>query len=311
MSHSDTKPTISVLMSTYNGERYVAEQIDSILNQRDVNLRLYIRDDGSIDNTPAIIEEYAKSNPNITISLESNVGVVSSFFALMKRVQPESDYVAFADQDDYWFENKLCEAIRRLSAVPIVQPGMYYSRIQFTDDKLTPFGNSIIPTVRGFQNALVQNQATGCTIVLNKRAHELIRSNLPTWALMHDWWCYLVVSAFGQVLYDEHARILYRKHGNNVTPATPHFSIELIARIQRYLGKGKIVEKVTDQVVEFKRIFNDAISPEKRSIMDDFLTARERGFLYRLRYVLFDQGVRRNTPLDNVILKFLILTGKF
>jgi glycosyltransferase involved in cell wall biosynthesis len=311
MSPSDTKPTISVLMSTYNGERYVAEQIDSVLNQRDVNIKLCIRDDGSKDRTPAIIEEYARINPNLTISLESNVGVVSSFFALLKQVQPGSDYVAFADQDDYWLENKLCEAIKQLSAVPVDQPGMYYSRIQFTNDKLTPFGNSIVPTVRGFHNALVQNQATGCTIVLNKKAHELISSNLPAWALMHDWWCYLVVSAFGQVLYDEHARILYRKHGNNVTPATPHFSIELIARIQRYLGKGRIVEKVTDQVIEFKRIFNDKLTPEKRSIMNDFLTARERGFLHRLRYVLFYQRVRRNTPLDNVILKFLILTGKF
>jgi hypothetical protein len=128
---------------------------------------------------------------------------------------------------------------------------------------------------------------------------------------MHDWWCYLVISALGKVVYDEKSYILYRKHGKNVTPATPFFALELVARIKRYLGDSKIAEKVTDQVSEFNRLYYAELSPQQKSLTDEFLNARSADFFKRLRYVLFDQRVQRNTRLDNFILKILILTGKF
>ena len=303
-------PSIAVLLSSYNGEKFIAEQIQSILNQLDVRVHLFIRDDGSSDRTVEIINQYAAQHSRISVSAGDNIGVVKSFFYLLEHVDESFDYYAFADQDDVWKSDKLKKATKILVDNDQNIPAMYYSRLEFTDEQLNPIGLSIIPTNRGFQNALVQNQATGCTVVINKIAREVLVSRLPNWALMHDWWIYLVISATGNVFFDEYPGILYRKHGNNVTPATPWFALELVARVKRYLGQGKITQKVTDQVREFNRLYHNILSEEQRNIINGFLAARGSGFFKRLAYI-FTMPVQRNTTFDNFILRILILIGKF
>lgn len=302
-------PKVQVLLSTYNGEEFVEELINSILNQSGVDVKLLIRDDGSADRTQEILDAFSKRNPKISIIKGSNLGVVNSFFKLLSK-SGGADFYAFADQDDIWKKDKLISAIRMLGN-DSGEPKMYYSRLEFVNRHLEHIGYSTKPVFSGFRNALVQNQATGCTIVLNNTARAKIVEKLPNWALMHDWWCYLVTSAFGTVIYDDNSYILYRKHGKNVTPATPFFIFELLARVKRYLGDGRIIEKVTDQVMEFKRLFYHELEPSKKSLTDEFLSVRNSNFVRRLKYVLFDQRVKRNTPLDNFILKILILFGKF
>lgn len=306
----DKLPHIAVLLSSYNGEKFIEEQIQSILNQLNVHVQLLIRDDGSSDRTTIIINEFAAQDSRISIIEGKNLGVVKSFFYLLNQVDKNFDYYALADQDDVWKPDKLERATKTLWSNDPNLPAMYYSRLEFTDEQLNPIGFSIIPTNRGFQNALVQNQATGCTVVINKIARENIVAKLPNWALMHDWWIYLVVSATGCVYYDEYPGILYRKHGNNVTPATPWFALELLARIKRYLGQEKITQKVTDQVIEFNRLYHEILSEEQRNITNGFLAARESGFFRRFQYIL-TMPVQRNTTFDNIILRILILIGKF
>ena len=303
-------PHIAVLLSSYNGEKYITEQIQSILSQQNVRVHLLIRDDGSSDRTIDIIKQIESQDPRISTITGKNLGVVKSFFYLLEHVDENFDYFAFADQDDVWKADKLERATIELGGYDRKIPAMYYSRLQFTDEHLNPIGFSIIPSNRGFHNALVQNQATGCTVVINKIARELILTRLPDWALMHDWWIYLAVSATGNVYYDEYPGILYRKHGNNVTPATPWFAMELVARVKRFLGHGKITQKVTDQVREFYRVYQDELNDEQRNMIDGFLTARGSGFFKRFQYIL-SMPVKRNTKLDNFILRILILIGKF
>lgn len=303
-------PNVCVLLSTYNGQNYVAELIDSILNQHGVDVTIIIRDDGSNDDTESIIQKYALLHDRIKVYPGRNLGVVKSFFELM-RLAPESEFIAFADQDDLWKPTKLAASVKRLREIPPETPGMYYSRLEFVDEDLNHIGLSAIPTFSGFHNAVVQNQATGCTVVLNATAHKIIADKLPEWALMHDWWCYLVVSAFGITVYDTESHILYRKHGKNVTPATPFFALELLARVRRYLGDDRITEKVTDQVREFKRVYYDELGAFNRSIIDEFLEVRASSFFKRVHYVLLHQRVKRNTRLDNLILKVLIIAGRF
>lgn len=108
-----SKPTVSVLMSTYNGAKYIREQIDSILNQKDVNVELLIRDDGSSDNTAEICKEYQKKNTNIRFYQGENIGVGKSFMELLKKA-PEADYYSFSDQDDVWLEDKLSRAVKMI-----------------------------------------------------------------------------------------------------------------------------------------------------------------------------------------------------
>lgn len=306
----DKYPTCTVILSSYNGEKFIREQITSILAQRDVKIDLIIRDDGSTDTTPAIIRQLCEEHKNIHFVQGQNVGVVKSFFELMKLAQKDSDYLAFADQDDFWKPGKLARAHERMKSYSSSAPVMYYSRLEFTDTDLKTIGFSAVPRYSGFHNAVVQNQATGCTVVLNNQAKILVTRNLPAWSLMHDWWCYLVISAFGKIIYDDQSNILYRKHGNNVTPATPWFIVELYARTLRFLGKGKITEKVSDQVAEFKRVFENHLTESQMQIIDGFLGLRHATLFQRVRYTL-DMPVRRNTPLDNLILRILIIAGRF
>ena len=303
-------PNVAVLMSTYNGEKFIREQLNSIFSQRDVNVTLFVRDDGSSDKTCAIIEEYRIKYPDVRFEKGSNLGVVGSFFRLMLLAGDGYDYYAFADQDDVWLDQKLIRSVLKMQSVTPDEPKMYYSRLEFVNENLRHLGYSIIPTTSGFHNALVQNQATGCTVVINTSARNCIVDRLPSWSLMHDWWCYLVVSAFGTVVYDDESFIRYRKHGNNVTPSTPNFAIELYARTRRFLGEGNIPEKVTDQAREFLNLFGSQLSPEKRRLAEGFLEARSRGILGRLRYAT-RMPVRRNTTVDNLIMRVLIVIGRF
>lgn len=303
-------PKVQVLLSTYNGERFVEDLVKSIIAQNGVDVNLLIRDDGSTDKTPEILDVLARLYPEIILIKATNSGVVGSFFELLNTAE-KADYYAFADQDDIWKPDKLISAVRMLESIKSDDPTMYYSRLEFVNEELRHVGFSTKPVFSGFRNALVQNQATGCTVVLNDIARAKIIEKLPKWALMHDWWCYLVTSAFGIVIYDETSHILYRKHGQNVTPATPFFAFELLARVRRYLGDDRITEKVTDQVMEFKRLHYDDLTPENKSLTDEFITVRSANFIYRLKYILFEQRVKRNTRLDNFILKILILFGKF
>lgn len=306
----DNSPTFTVILSSYNGEKFIREQIISILTQRDVHVDLIIRDDGSTDLTPAIIRQLCDEHKNIQFVQGQNLGVVNSFFELMKLAQKDSDYLAFADQDDFWKPGKLARAHERMKSHDTNMPVMYYSRLEFTDTDLNTIGFSTVPKYSGFNNAVVQNQATGCTVVLNNRAKILVTRNLPAWSLMHDWWCYLVISAFGKIIYDDQSNILYRKHGNNVTPATPWFIVELYARTLRFLGKGKITEKVSDQVAEFKHVFKSQLTLDHNRIIDGFLGLRHATLFQRIQYTL-NMPVRRNTPLDNLILRILIIAGRF
>lgn len=303
-------PHIVVLMSTYNGSQFISEQVESIIRQQGVKVSLWIRDDGSSDGTRQVLAELQKTHSGIELILEENVGVSASFFRLLEKSGSRYDYYAFADQDDVWKPDKLIRACEMLDKGNLETPRMYYSRLEFVDVNLHRLGYSSIPTTRGYHNALVQNQATGCTVVLNRSARDLVCQHIPEWTLMHDWWCYLVISAFGEVVYDEYPGILYRKHGNNVTPATPHFVMELYARTRRFLGKGDIPEKVTDQARLFYTLYGANLSEKNRLLTEGFLKVRTKGLLARVKYA-FNMPVRRNTPLDNLIMRILIVAGRF
>jgi glycosyltransferase involved in cell wall biosynthesis len=302
---------MTVLMSTYNGERWLDEQLGSLERQTWPELRLRIRDDGSSDGTPDRLNAFASSSRlSCAVVLGKNLGVFGSFMTLLAEAGDDSGYYAFADQDDVWLPDKCERAAFLLGQIPDHVPAMVYTRLRYTDEALREIGTSPIPTESGFHTALVQNQATGCTVVMNAAARRKVLESVPDWALMHDWWCYLVVSAFGQVIYDPHPSLLYRKHSNNVTPASPNWVAELWNRSKRFAGDGDIARKVTDQAREFKQRYGSQLSEENRALVDGFLSARERGVFGRLAYAA-TMPVRRNTPFDTWIMRVLIVIGRF
>ncbi len=303
--------TLTILMSTYNGEKWIDAQLESLDRQTWPDLRLLVRDDGSADSTPGRLTAFAQtSRLSCAVVFGENVGVFNSFMGLLAEAGDDSGYYAFADQDDVWFPDKCERAIARLREVSEEIPAMVYGRLQYTDESLRFTGLSPIPTQSGFHTALVQNQATGCTLVMNAAARRKILESVPDWALMHDWWCYLVVSAFGVVMYDPHPSILYRKHSGNVTPASPNWLTELWNRTKRFAGNGDIARKVTDQARVFLRCYRATLDDHQLRILTGFLHARTLGVWGRFRYAL-SMPLRRNTPFDTLIMRVLIVIGRF
>lgn len=206
---------VVVLMSTYNGERYVVEQLCSILEQLPPNGRILIRDDGSTDQTVVRIE--ALNEHQIKIIRGENIGFARSFLSLLLATPQDAEMVMFSDQDDVWLPGKIERAWQHLQLLA-GQPGLYASAQMLVDESLRPL-QATPPWPRGpsFPSALTENIVTGCTAAFNRSALALLQSvGVPNGVRLHDWWLYLVVSAFGTVVIDSQPTLLYRQHGANL-----------------------------------------------------------------------------------------------
>jgi len=302
-----TRTKIQVLISTYNGEKYLKELIESVLNQDIKKITLIIRDDGSNDNTLKILNTYSNKR-NIKIFAEKNIGVIQSFFKLLKLSCPNTDYYAFCDQDDIWMRDKLSRAINKLNEFPEEIPLMYCSRTILVNDKLDIIKYSKIPRKPpSFNNALVENFATGCTIVINNSARKLILKQIPLSARMHDWWIYLTVSAFGKVIYDIEPRILYRQHFSNIFGVETNFIRKWNKRIKRFEKRNKKFP-ITKQIKEFRKIYGIFLPKDKRRILNKFINS-QKTLISRIFYA-FTGEIYRQSSIDELILRILIIFNR-
>lgn len=231
---------VAILMSTYNGEKYLKEQLDSIFAQKDIDLTLYIRDDGSSDKTVPIINEYSVNN-NVEVILGNNIGAPASFAALVDYVcnlSEEYDYYAFADQDDIWLTNKIIKAISFMDNN--LEPCLYCSNQTLYINGKT-YGlrfNTHIP--HGLRSHIIRNEISGCTMVFNKKLMDILNKiKFPEVDVLnyriHDTWVYLVACIYGMVVYDNDSAILYRIHDNNCIGIKKHTFWDRIKR--RYFNK--------------------------------------------------------------------------
>lgn len=208
---------ITVLMSTYNGEKYLSEQLDSILRQEKVDLNIVVRDDCSSDRTNDILNEYSSRYENITvIKGKQNLGACGSFFSLVRNYS-DSDFFALADQDDVWDKDKLSIALKYLEDMDLSRPALYYSNLRIVNSNLNFIRNSHSTkhTAHNKYACLIENLATGCTIVYNKSLAKISNDVKPFEYSMHDAWLYQVATLFGKTVYDFEPHINYRVHGDN------------------------------------------------------------------------------------------------
>jgi len=293
-----------VLLSTFNGSRYLDPLMNSLIDQDYLNIEILVRDDGSTDNTIDILKRY-DAYGNVSIIEGTNVGVPHSFFRILQLSSSSSDYLAFCDQDDVWHKDKMSCAVNFLKRLPKEVPSMYCARVLIVDEQLNIIGPSSIPKHSpSFENALVENIAAGCTIVINRAARNLLLQELPKHAIMHDWWMYQVVSAFGKVIYDPDPKILYRQHSSNVMGVKIGGVAKWEERIRRFL-KRRGLHLLTRQAEEFNRIYGPILSLNKKLVLDQFIGDRA-SFVGRLRYVLCGKAYRQSA-VDNIIFKILIL----
>jgi len=233
---------VCILMGTYNGERFLAEQLQSIADQTHQNWRVIISDDGSSDNTLAIAREFQQKwgADRLEIRQGPKQGFCQNFLSMACDTTLHADYYAFSDQDDVWMADKLERAVAYFNGSNESQlPRAYGSRTQIVDEALKPLGFSpefILP--RSFRNALVQSITGGNTQVFNRAAKTLLELAGPQKVVSHDWWLYQIVKgAAGIFYYDPKPSILYRQHSNAVIGANSSFR----ARIERifYVFNGR------------------------------------------------------------------------
>ena len=259
------QPHVVVLMSTYNGERYVAEQLRSILQQLPARGRILVRDDGSTDATANII--HALADPRISLTRGPNLGFSRSFLTLLSQAPTDADVVMFSDQDDVWLPGKIERAWRHLLAEGD-RPALYASTQMLADAELRPLHvTRSWQRTPSFAGALAENIVTGCTAALNAPAHRLLlRAGVPDGVHFHDWWCYLVIAAFGRVHFDAQPTLLYRQHGmNQIGHGAGWLGRQW--HILRFLTRNDWVGILLAQVHAFWRHYGAALGVDGRQLL--------------------------------------------
>lgn len=302
----ENSPKIIICMSTYNGEKYVKEQIESLLNQTYNNIEIYVRDDGSKDNTIKILEEYEKQN-KIHFIKGKNVGVVKSFYECLQLAYNNADFFAYCDQDDKWHEDKIEKAITKLSEKSQEIPLLYFSEFNYCDENLNFLNKSNINKKgTSFQNSIVECLSFGITEVFNKKLAEKILNSGTDNICFHDWWAYMISAGIGKVIYDEEATVEYRRTGNNVSPSGK-VGIQLqIYRIKKFLF-GKYFKNIREQINKYKVQFSKELNKENKKIIDLF--SIKYSFIKSIKKVFYPKMFRQNI-IDEIMCRVLFLFGR-
>lgn len=215
---------IDILLSTYNGEKYLYAQIVSIQKQTMQNWRLLVRDDGSTDNTIGILESFVLTDKRILFLKDNkgNLGVVRSFEQLL--YYSTANYIMFVDQDDVWLPRKIehtLQEILKMESPKNDKPLLVFTDVFVVDSELKEISSSFIKregydvsVVTDVNRLAISNCIMGCTVMINSIAKQFI---LPfsKYTLMHDWWIGLIIAKYGKVTYLNESTSLYRQHANN------------------------------------------------------------------------------------------------
>jgi glycosyltransferase involved in cell wall biosynthesis len=297
---------VTVLLSTYDGEQFLQQQLDSLYEQSYPNIKILVRDDGSSDTTREILKSARLKGCIEQLEEHHHMGIPHSFFALLHQAaQTKTAYIAFCDQDDIWQANKIERAVSLLHPLSD-RPALYCSQVEVVTEQLQTIKLSAKARKTGFGNALVENIAMGCTIVLNRKAVDLLcQQTLPDEVCIHDWWCYLVISCFGEVIFDDTALIKYRQHDANAI-GTPTSHLELLKQKWRRLLSGRL--RTSEQTLLFLKLFADQLPVTERELLEAVCKVKS-SYWHRLRLAM-SSAIWRQKPEDNIILRCLILINR-
>lgn len=297
---------VKVLLSAYNGEKYIEEQIESILNQSYTNIELYVRDDGSKDLTPEILRKF-EENDRIHVLRGENVGFIKSFLALVRDCG-DADYFAYADQDDVWLPGKISMALERLETEEKGQPLLYFSNYDYYDDEMRFKEHGRKPVLEpSFQNALVDCMALGFNSVFNKAAHDIMLEHIPECSCGHDWWTYMICSGLGKVVYDDRVTVKYRRTGQNVSPGGMGFLRFQVWRFKKFFANDYFTN-VRKQLQEFYCLYADRLTEEDRRLL--YLFSEEKYCLGKALKKVFYPKRFRCGILDEMFVRVIFLIGK-
>ncbi|MBE6798651.1 MAG: glycosyltransferase family 2 protein [Ruminococcaceae bacterium] len=299
---------ITVLLATYNGEKYLSEQLDSLLKQSFNDFKILIRDDASTDLTWDIIAEYCEKYPDKVSAIkgEGTGSACRNFFKLVEAT--DDDYVMFCDQDDVWLPEKIEKTyskMKELEAGNEGKPLLVHSDLKVVDGCLNVLSESffefqaISPERDKLNNLLVQNNVTGCTVMINREMLKLAKE-APDTCVMHDWWLGLLASAFGRSSYIKEPLMLYRQHGNNQVGAKKATGLTFI--INKFKTRKNVKQNYLNlysQAESLLKMYGDRLSEEQRETVEAVVSLRTASKWKKIK-VIRKYDFRKNTVLRTV-----------
>lgn len=296
---------VLVLLSTYNGEKYLDEQIKSLIKQKGVNVSILARDDGSLDSTKEILSRWEKKGA-ISWYEGPNLKPAKSFWHLVNKAS-NADYYAFCDQDDVWETNKLNAAIEALKKCDTKKPSLYYSPLNPVDQNLNPQIYSHKKKKDSLGRSMLISYAAGCTMVFNKELLDFAQKYNPEFLRMHDQWMYLLcISIDGNIVYDQVSHIKYRQHASN----TVGIKVNVLKQLKRLRNSYKNGDSERwKQVKELLDSYSSDI-PEANLRLINKVVNYKNSWKSKMT-LIFDKDIKCGSVQKDIMFIFAIFSGRF
>jgi glycosyltransferase involved in cell wall biosynthesis len=288
---------VDILLAAYNGETFIASQLDSLLAQNYKGIHIIIRDDLSTDNTLKILEEYASRFPAVITLIPSKqqLGVKGNFSCLMEN--SSADYMMFADQDDIWNACKVAKTLAAMKALernhPEGTPLLVHTDAKVADKDLCILSDSFwgysginIKRAHSLNRLLMQNVVTGCSMMIN-RSLLVLAIPIPEACVMHDWWLALVAASLGKIDALAEPTMLYRQHGKNTIGAQKFLSWNYIKLGLHKLRKPEAAKQA--QVKELLRRHSECLSEGQIALLKDYQELPQ-AMLPKKAFLIFKHG---------------------
>ncbi len=299
---------ITILLATYNGGKFLFQQLDSILKQTNQNWKLLIHDDNSTDNTVDIIRQYQKQYPSKIQFIDDDVSfgnASTNFSFLLEHV--DTEYIMLCDQDDVWVANKIELTLQKMQDMEKHYqntPILIHTDLTVVDEELKVISKSywdyqhLDPSKDSLNRLLVQNTITGCTVMINRELANMALP-IPNNVIMHDWWLGLVAATFGKIIYIDMPMVFYRQHSKNDTGATK-FNLKTIWKKMSSLYKIDL-QKYILQAKELLDRHQEKMDTEQKKLIFNFIAIENSSWLKSklilLKYKIFKQDLIRNIGL--------------
>lgn len=301
---------VNILMSTYNGQQFLSEQIRSIQEQSYADWTLFIRDDGSSDNTKEILKDFERQDSRIHLidsDKSDNLGVIKSFHKLVN--YERADYYFFCDQDDVWLPKKLELSLNEAQNYPADLPLMVYMDLKVVNQDLEIMTESMVKSQSHHANTelvqeLTENTVTGGVAMINHTLAEMWQETNDI--LMHDWFLALLASAFGNLVFIDQPGELYRQHSDNVLGART-LSKRLKKWIRPHILFAVYWDLIKNSQKQARHLLQMPLSQSNRELIEGFVTIMDKPMLERFR-ILRKYGLRKNKTFHTLVFTTLIVT---
>lgn len=298
---------VAVLMATYNGEKYIKEQIDSLLCQTFEDYCIYIHDDGSDDNTLKIVREYEKNNTERIVIMqgESTGEAKRNFLFMLKNVT--ADIYMFCDQDDVWKTDKIEKAVKEINKTIGKKPVLVYTDLEYVDKNLNVIEKSYFSyqekdiTKNSVKDVLIKNLFVGCTLAFNKQLRDVaINYKNIDYLQMHDWWIGLLACAMGNVIFINEQTIKYRQHDNNVTGSKNQGRIIKILKRWINVRNGIRIKRnyMKQRILFAKELFSVMHGDEKEyDFIRELSQLENKNKVTRIKFYLHNKMMEKNKSI--------------